>query len=221
MMDLQSPFDFICFQSPWRMLLAGPSMCGKSSFIYRLLTHADELIDNPPQYVLYHYGEYQPLYTKMATEMNHIKFFEGVPQDMESQIDSSRPGLIILDDLIKEVADTKWLTGLFTKGSHHKNISVLLVSQNLFEKGLRTPSLNCDYITLFKNPRDSSQVTHLAKQTHPKNVKFIQEAFADATAQPFSYLLLDLKIATPDFLRVRSNIFPGQANYVYVPKKQL
>ncbi|KAF4524189.1 hypothetical protein B566_EDAN011022 [Ephemera danica] len=44
------------------------------------------------------------------------------------------------------------------------------------------------------------------------------ESFADATSKPHSYLLFDMKQNTPDAFRFRTDIFPGEANAVYVPK---
>ena len=38
-------------------------------------------------------------------------------------------------------------------------------------------SLNCHYLILFKFPRDSSQISHLAKQMFPGDVKYMQEYF--------------------------------------------
>ena len=62
---------------------------------------------------------------------------------------------------------------------------------NLFPKNKesRTISLNSQYIVVFKNPRDVSQTTTLAKQMYPGRVKFVQEAFADATSTPYGYIL--------------------------------
>ena len=71
--------------------------------------------------------------------------------------------------------------------------------QNLFPKykESRTISLNSQYIVVFKNQRDVSQMTTLAKQMYPGRVKFVQEAFADATSTPYGYILVDLKQDTP------------------------
>ena len=57
------------------------------------------------------------------------------------------------------------LYNLFTKGSHHSNLSVLHLVQNVFDKNkhTRTISLNAHYLVIFKNPRDASQVTHSAR----------------------------------------------------------
>ena len=63
---------------------------------------------------------------------------------------------------------------LFTKGSHHKNISVIFIMQNIFHKGKsqRDIRLNTKYIVLYKNPRDRAQIQHLARQVHPEDPNF-------------------------------------------------
>ena len=65
---------------------------------------------------------------------------------------------------------------LFTKKSHHGNLSVIYIVQNLFHqsKDHRIISLNASYIVLTKNVRDASQVIQLAKQIYPHNVKYLQ-----------------------------------------------
>ena len=79
-------------------------------------------------------------------------------------------------------------------------------------------SLNCHYLVMFKSPRDSSQVSHLAKQMFPGHVKYVQETFQDATKRPNGYLLCDLKPETPTDFRLRTNIFPGETRLAYVRK---
>ena len=55
---------------------------------------------------------------------------------------------------------------LFTKGSHHCNISLVLITQNVFHQGpsSRDISLNSKDIVVFKNPRDKTQIVNLARQ---------------------------------------------------------
>ncbi len=111
------------------------------------------------------------------------------------------------------------MTDLFTKKSHHSNTSVIYLVQNLFpkHKESRTISLNAQYMLVFKNPRDASQITHLAKQMYPGRVKFVQEAFKNATTVPYGYLLVDLKQDTPEDMRLRTTILPDDAvQYVYI-----
>ena len=59
----------------------------------------------------------------------------------------------------------------------------------------------------------------LARQMYPKQWQFAVEAYKDATREPYSYLLLDLRPEQNEDLRLRTNVFPGETHYVYVPKK--
>ena len=127
--------------------------------------------------------------------------------------------LLILDDQMSKVGDTKELADLFTKGSHHRNLTIIYIVQNLFDKGksMRTGSLNAQYLILFKSPRDKTIIQHLGNQMFPKNTKFLVEAFDDATQVPYRYFLIDLRQETPENMRIRSNIFPNEQEAVYVP----
>ena len=71
---------------------------------------------------------------------------------------------------------------IFTKISHHRNLSVVYLTQNLFNNHTRTLSLNSPYIVLFKNERDATQVANLARQMYPGKRVFIIEAFKNATS---------------------------------------
>ena len=131
-----------------------------------------------------------------------------------SQFNVQHRTLLILDDLM--IASNDSVSNIFTKVSHHRIVSV---AQNLIYKSKqsRTMSLNAHYIVLFKNPRDAMQVDTLARQMYPAQSKFLVEAFKNATEKPFGYLLLDLKADTDEKYRVRTNIFPDEMQYVYVP----
>ena len=75
----------------------------------------------------------------------NIRFLEGIPENFGNA--QGQPSLLILDDLLNE-AYSEAVCYLFTKGSHHRNVSVILVTQNLFHHGrkCRDISLNAKYI---------------------------------------------------------------------------
>ena len=206
------------FKHPFTAVIAGPTSSGKTEFIKKLLRNIEDMITPTPHNILFCYGEWQPAYEDMKKYGLDIAFMEGLVH-----FDDLKPGppkLIIIDDLMGETNDQ--ITRLFTKGSHHKNVSVIHILQNLFSKNKeqRCINLNTQYIVLFKNPRDASQIIHLAKQMYPKNVRFMQEAYKMATTNPFSYLLIDLKQDTPEHLRLRSDIFHSDARQtVYMPRQ--
>jgi hypothetical protein len=110
------------------------------------------------------------------------------------------------------------VASLFTKKSHHRNISVMYIVQNLFERGKhhRTISLNAHYIVLFKNLTDVSQIMALVHQMYHRIAQFFMEAFARATARHHGYMVIDMKQNTPDILRLRTFIFPGEEQKAYV-----
>ncbi|GFW54277.1 uncharacterized protein TNCV_1560551 [Trichonephila clavipes] len=134
--------------------------------------------------------------------MPNISFHEGIPSNLHQYSDA----LIVIDDLMGELGNDPQLTKLFVKFSHHKNLSLIFVVQNIFQKGkeIREISLNAHYLVLFKNRRDQSQITHLGHQLYPRKEKFFQECYADATSKPYGYLLIDLKPETDESLRVHT-----------------
>lgn len=198
---------------PFTCVVAGPSSSGKTQFVFRLIRHADRLVDPPPEKIVYCYGEFQPSFL----EFSQVEFHEGLP-DVGSFDGRSRV-LLIIDDLMNE-ADQN-VCNLFTKLSHHRNVSVVFVTQNLFHRNrhVRTMNLNTHYVVLFKNPRDAGQVAIMARQMYPGKSNFVVEAFRDATREPYGYLLIDLKPETDDRYRFRTNIFPDdERQYAYVSK---
>jgi len=146
-----------------------------------------------------------------------VHFNEGVPTDF---FENARGGpcRVILDDLLNDVY-SKQVCDLFTKSSHHRNISVILITQNFFHQGryCRDTSLNAKYLVLLKNARDKNQFMFLACQVYPENSASLYKAYVDATQRPHGYLLLDLSQDTDDRLRFRTDIFPTEQTIVYSP----
>jgi hypothetical protein len=105
------------------------------------------------------------------------------------------------------------MSNLFTKFSHHMNIDVIFIVQNIFHHGkeMRTISLNTHYFFLLKNPRDRRQALCLAGQTHPGDTQYFMDAYKDAISIPYGYLVVDLKPDTPDEFRLRTRILPSES----------
>lgn len=203
----------LAFQHPFTMIIAGPTMSGKSTFITRLLKNKDVMINPPPEKIYFCYSEWQQAYDNLE----NVDFHEG-PIDLNT-LDSSIPKLIIYDDLMDSINDE--LESLFVKHAHHRNLGVIFVTQNLFQKSkqYRTISLNASYLVIFSNPRDRSQILHLARQMYPSNSRYLLDAYQNATTPPHGYLLCDLKQQTDEKFRLRTNIFPDEITFVYIPAK--
>ena len=145
---------------PFTALVVGPTCCGKTQFVFKLI----ENVDPPPNRIVYCYGEYQQSFRKYSD----IEFRQGLPD--ASDFDGSEPVLLVIDDLMQETDET--VANLFTKGSHHRNVSVVFLAQNLFPKNkfARTMSLNAHYIILFKNPERCESVCKFGASDVPKEM---------------------------------------------------
>ena len=148
---------------PFTAVVAGPTGCGKSAWVLRLIDNAREMIYPPPSRIHYCYGEYQPIFNKYP----QVQFHEDLPELSSEAFDSREPTLMIVDDLMSET--NQLVADIFTKLSHHRNISKLYLSQNVFDKNkyVRTITLSAHYLVLFKNPRDAGQFAILARQMYP------------------------------------------------------
>ena len=195
---------------PFTMMMNGVTGSGKTRLTKNIIDHAQELIYPPPEKIIYHYGIWQDFFDTFRD----VEFVKGVPDPKD--IDPKQRHLLILDDLLMELDGN--VTEFFIRGSHHLNTSVIFIVQNMFAKNkeMRTISLNSQYFILFKNPRDQRQVTELGKQMG--KAKLVTEAYEDATSRPYGYLFIDLKQGTPNELRLRSSILPGELTYVYLAK---
>ena len=66
---------------------------------------------------------------KLSKLGRSIQYQEGLPENFGNA--QGEPSLIILDCLLNQLYSRE-VCDLFTKGSHHRNISVLLLTQNFF-----------------------------------------------------------------------------------------
>ena len=215
--------NLVPFRHPTTILVAGPTGCGKTQFVLKLLTTRNA-IQPSVQRIVFIYSEWQPAYDQLkhalGTTIEFVKDYE--PKALYESISPSVRNMLVLDDQMdSENIKGNTLCKFFTQGSHHRNLTVLYIVQNLFnqDKSMRTVSLNSHYLVLFKNPRDRTQIRTLAQQMYPKRPWFLMDAFEDATSEPYSYLLLDLRPDTPDAIRIRARMF-DRAPAVYVPIKE-
>jgi hypothetical protein len=203
------------FQHPFTCIVAGPTQAGKTQWVSRFIQHCNVLMNPVPKEIYYAYAEWQPAYSALPT---NVRLSEGLPDLTQLKSTPEVPKLLILDDLMQEMKGDKRLTQLFTRGSHHWNLSTIHIVQNMFFDGLRTARVNTQYIVLMKNPSDKLQIMTLAKQLYPGQHKFLTEAYNDATSTIYGYLLVDLHPKMLEKLRVRTNVFPDKPLAVYIPK---
>ena len=205
------------FSHPTTIVIAGPSRSGKTCFVVSCLKYS--LIQPFPSRIMWFYKEWQPAYDEVKEFLPTLDFHQGIDNQVLESIQTSERNLVVIDDLMSSAADSKRISKLFTQESHHRNLTVIFIVQNLFYQGreMRTISLNAHYLVLYKNPRDKSQIRYLAHQIYPENSKFLSSVYEDATSSPHSYLVIDLHPETPEQFRILTNIFPGSQLRFFLP----
>ena len=181
--DQSHPLKEITFQHPFSMMVTGPSGSGKTKWTRKLLLTS--LIHPPPKRILWCFKQCQPLYEDLQKRIPWIEFVHGIPDYLNSPqfINPGKQNLIIFDDLMTEAKCDQRIADLFTIGSHHRNISIVYLTQNVFPQGkaCRDIALNMQYLVLFNNPIDRQQVATLARRIYPSTSAMFMKRFEEAT----------------------------------------
>ena len=212
--SMAGPFQF---HTPCSILIVGPSGSGKTVFTTKLLTENLDLFEKRPRKIHYCYGAWQKSFDILKKK--GVTFSEGVPEeeDLDKWFPKGEGGVLVMDDLMTEGGDDKTVLNIFTKYSHHRNITVIYLCQDIFPPGKYAKSIsrNVHYILAFKNPRDQVGIRSLLLQVFPQKWRTVQEIFGVITAKPFGYMAFDLHPASPDAPRVVSNLLKSEG-YVRV-----
>ena len=123
-----SSIDSFIFKMPFACMMAGPSQSGKSTLLVDILNDSINMISPSPQRIVYCYSTWSEGYKNIK----NTEFLQGLP-DLES-FDPNINNILVLDDLMAQVANNESMSDLFTVGSHHFNIGVFLLTQNLFSQ---------------------------------------------------------------------------------------
>ena len=196
-------------------VVAGPSQCGKTCFTSKLIKHRKELFNPIPRDIYWFYGEIIP-----TAKYKQVRYIKGLPDETYAFNQS----LVILDDLFMEIKNSEYITNLFSRIAHHRETFVVFITQNLYHQSSfnRTRMLNTNYLVLFKNIRDNTIIDTLSRQMYPGTPDFLRQVFTDITKNnPYGYLFIDLRVETPDHMRIRSSIFFDPEFIIYKQNTQL
>jgi hypothetical protein len=215
------------FKHPTTIVLAGPTQSGKTYFLVEaMLQHR---IDPMPQRIVWVFGEWQPLYEVVQKAFPHVEFVKDYSKQLYESFAPNVRNMLILDDQMENKMATKrgdnGATKFFTQGSHHRNLTIVYIVQNLFNQdpAMRTISLNTQYMVLFKNVRDTTQIRLLGRQMY-MNADFLADCYKDATSRPHGYLLIVFHKDMCDNLRILTNVLGEDGNEyptAYVPTNDL
>ena len=182
-------------------------------WIVELLKHHEDLCTHTLKKLIWIYGVKQPDLFEAIRKIwfpRQCEFVDGCPENLLTHLEQSSDhgSLCIFDDVMNEVSSNSMISKLFMRGRSHLGCSLVLMLQNIFPKGTqsRTISINTQYQVLFRNPRDSLQISILASQLCPCNSKDFLEIYKRATQRPYEYLFCSFTQSCPDEIRYRTNI---------------
>ena len=134
-------------QHPFMMTICGPTQSGKTHKIVEVIDNIDKVIQPTPDKLLYLYTAEQPSYDKIkeiirdkatTSTLKTCEFIDctkGIPTIADIKPKLGDATLKVLDDLMVLAMTTKEnsdnLNNLASRDSHHLNISVMFVCQNL------------------------------------------------------------------------------------------
>ena len=208
--------------------VVGPSGSGKTFFVYNLIENRNNVFRNNVHAIHWFHGTSKEVgatnnYFGKSIKKYITSHINGL-QDLNT-IKLTRYDMIVLDDLFIEASNNSEVTNLFTKTARHNDVTLIYITQNMFHTGSsnRTRNLNVHYLVLFKNPRDSLAIEQISRQMYSsgdvEGRQFLIQAFRDATQnKPHGYLFFDFTQECPDYLRIRTNLFPTRDEngpYVY------
>ena len=202
---------------PYSLLLCSPTSCGKTTWIAELLKHHEELCTHTPKKLIWIDGVEQPALFETIRKIwfpHQCEFDDGCPEDLLTRLEqtSDRGSLCIFDDVMNEVSSNSMVSKLFTRGKSHLGSSLVLMLQNIFPKGTqsRTISINAQYQVLFRNPRDSLQISIFAHQLCPHNGKDFLEIYKRAMQRPYGYLFCCFTQSCQDEILYCTNVLSNE-----------
>ncbi len=213
----------IPFEAATTMCVSGASRAGKTTWVIRLLKNMDQMYTEKVYGVLWCYSIWQPKFDQLEREIPNIQFHRGIPSEemIEQFADGSSHKLMVIDDQVDSITKSETVQDICLRGSHHRRLSLVYMTQNLFFQGRYAKSIqvNTCYNVLLANPRDVTQIATLSRQVFPHKSKAIVEAFEDITTHTkFGYLVVDTSpYAKPEY-KLRTNIFPGETPTLYLAK---
>lgn len=184
--------------SPFACFVVGCTGSGKSVTVLTWLKHADKVFKTKFKKIFYFYGStHQNIFNDK--KLSHVHFSNNL-SFMESVITKCHPSpgiLVILDDLMHVTGENAIFQHLYTKGSHHLNISVINIVQNIFfrSKNFVTLKENSQYMFI-KQHVNENKLKILANGIGLKPQELMDAYTESINKNRYSGLLIDNHISS-------------------------
>jgi AAA+ ATPase superfamily predicted ATPase len=148
---VESDLQWTC---PARILIAGSTLCGKTSLIVHILKHRKKLFDSEFGRIIYCYNPSVEMTSQLENDLKSasptIEFLqEAIPDQKALRADTDQHSLIIFDDQYSTLLSQKDSLDLFTHGSHHAKLTLILSSQNYFHQDKNSKGISRNFSLKF------------------------------------------------------------------------
>ena len=218
------------WETPFTCIINGPSGCGKTTFVKNLILDRD-LLPKPFKYIVIFLGtslQNNSIFEDLFLEFGDwIKIVEVGKLYGKKELEKGNfasdcldmitgpNGCFIFDDLMSELSKANILTDLFTKVSSHHKISIIHITQNLFQTSSKNPHeamntyRNAKYIVLFSNRLDNTTNSTIAKRLAggtPKAYRKILDMFK-YVMDKYRYIVINGGLNANNKIQYTSDIF--------------
>lgn len=138
---------------------------------------------------------YRPSKTKKKAEIHPITDFDSLTDELEKilshirGLNDNKNRLIILDDCIHLINNSKIMQQLLTSGRHHK-FTIWITTQN-FRKINKTIRINCLSFIIFRTTM--SDLKTVVEDISEDNFDLFIEKYKKATGVPYGFLLINTR----------------------------
>lgn len=204
--------------------IAGPSQCGKTWTLCKLLENKANFFPHAPRRIVWISGSNvcdENLETKIKAMYPASQFFYHIPEDISSM--AREFDFWVFDDMSSELKNNAEFTNFFTKTAHHKNCLMAYLTQNAYKQGrdAAMQTRNCAYQIYFNNKADRRWIRVLGDQLLGNHKQFAN-LFQKAMQRPYNCLLLDNQSTTPPHKQFIGNAFcstDDDPTYFLIPHK--
>ena len=202
---------------PANWIISGPTMTGKTTFIFSILDNLENIIVPSIENVVYIYGVFQEEFRKYEKKVFFTNSLEYLTTPFKTRT------LLILDDSMMRLGDSKELLELFTVGAHHRSISIMLVLQNIFSIGRVFKSLrdNTQYYYITEYLQDRVKLKYFARQIDSDDLNYFMASYNDAVSVDHRGLFIDIHAKSPirRLAKYRANVYQLDGQILYIPKR--
>ena len=214
------------FQFGYSIRFAGPSQCGKTHTLVKLLQSKDYFYPCPPRRIMWVTGSgaRNEMLENIILELYpDSEFFYKMPSNEEIDEKIQKYDFWVFDDLASELKSNNSFTNFFTKTTHHKMCMMAYLTQNAYEQGSdsTTRTRNSHYQIFYNNKMDVRWIRVLGDQLLGNSKQF-RSMFCYATPKPFDCLLIDGRPTTnksEQFIGNPFNSTEEDPSYFLVPDK--